>query len=559
MPQEIELKYQVTDLWAQGMAQRVWLASPRFGMGPSRQTLCLDIYWDTGDFALLRAGFGLRTRHEEGNWLVGLKSTGSGDGTALSNRLELEAVIPEDLRADLLTALYHGGGLAVDRLLDPLRQADLPVPPAAAVGNGDEDAPPLRPQVAVDQIRVKRPLRLTAQADGATFAEVSLDQTCIHAPAQMGDLLDGIPAQPLSQFWTLEVELTDPAQAPALDELAGLLAADPHVSPTAANKALAGLRVMARQWPGSPPAPSPGVVGAMGMGDAGRQVWRQLLLELLFHESGVAQHQGVAAVHDMRVTLRRMRAADRIFGVYFDDQSVASFRQMMRKTAKRLGTVRDLDVSLLALEEAIALGHVAEDEGIAALRQMWLEAREEAHRRVREWFASPYYVDFLSELMTFCQSREAPLPLDLERIQPSQVSHVMPVQIWSGYSQMRAYAPLIGPDAPLANLHALRIQGKRFRYSLEFVSHLLTQPEGEGLLLFMKGFQDCLGRINDAGVTQESLAHLQEEGRGSPNLARYNEWQESIIREERERFDCMWAELVSVDFRQRLGTALAAL
>lgn len=84
--------------------------------------------------------------------------------------------------------------------------------------------------------------------------------------------------------------------------------------------------------------------------EAARAIITEKFKEAISHASGVYE-EDVEAVHDYRVALRRLWAALKVFEYLFDDKD--ELRQLLRKTrklARRLGTVRDLDVMIEQLK-----------------------------------------------------------------------------------------------------------------------------------------------------------------------------------------------------------------
>ncbi len=79
------------------------------------------------------------------------------------------------------------------------------------------------------------------------------------------------------------------------------------------------------------------------MSEAGRKTFRFHFRRMLYNEPGTRLGQDPEALHDMRVATRRMRAAFRVFGSYYDE-SVAPYEKGLKQTGGMLGTVRDLDV-----------------------------------------------------------------------------------------------------------------------------------------------------------------------------------------------------------------------
>src|SRR5205823_14785928 len=80
------------------------------------------------------------------------------------------------------------------------------------------------------------------------------------------------------------------------------------------------------------------------------------------------------------------------------------------------------------------------------------------------------------------------------------------------HASMRKAARKIGPGAPAAAYHRLRIAGKRFRYALEFLADVYP-AETESVVKRTVALQDLLGEHQDADVGALRLRRLAEIGR----------------------------------------------
>lgn len=267
---------------------------------------------------------------------------------------------------------------------------------------------------------------------------------------------------------------------------------------------------------------------------------------MLLNEVGVRCRQDEDAVHDLRVAIRRMRAAQRIVGRYFDEKAIKSNLRTLSKTAKILGTARDLDVALSLLDS-----YKIE---LPAVRKRWQQDRAAAYARARRWLTSKRYNRFIAAFDRFCRNTGMEVRAENE---DAQVRHVLPAEIFAHYTAMRAYEDRVD-GAPLPLLHELRIEGKRLRYALEFVAHLLDAEIAPGLIADLKALQDRLGAINDAAVMGERLRRFAEEHPSvsvDQALAHLHE----VIENERAALAPLWAAFVSMDTRKRLALAIAHL
>jgi triphosphatase len=540
---EIELKYRLED--------DALLASLRhddrfvdlFGLGPRRCQKTVDIYWDTADYALTRGGFGLRTRRQDGSWLVTLKELTLSVSSALADRVEVEASLDETALSTFLQ------GPKLDLLLAVLTKADWS-PSAWKQVQLRKAKPTLRPLALLQQVRDKRLVIPTGEpADNSgtdSIGELSLDTVQIFAPPSTFDLLtlfDPSGRAPVATFREVEIEADQADQLERFHTLATRLKEIPLLTPSEAGKAETAFRQLAHAGEIEP---------SHSMPEAGRLIWRQQLMEVLLNEAGVRCHHNEDAVHDMRVAIRRMRAAQRIFGPYFDERAIKPYLRTMRKTASMLGAARDLDVALDLLDKY--------EISLAPVRTAWEKERKEAYAEVQSWLKDKSYSRFVAAFDRFCRTPGPGIRATHAGDAPhgEQVRHVLPAEIFSHFTNMRAYESVIDAATSLPILHRLRIEGKRLRYALEFIAHLLDPQITPSLVQDLKTLQDRLGNINDAAVMGERLRRFAKD---HPRISvdRALAQLDNVIEEERASFAPLWAAFIGAETRRRIALAIAYL
>ena len=340
-----------------------------------------------------------------------------------------------------------------------------------------------------------------------------------------------------------------------------------------------------------PPAASPSIpetpaVPPMqpdeAMSEAGRKAMYTHFLKMLANEAGTRLGEDIEALHDMRVSTRRMRAAYRIFADYYAEKAIAPFNKGLRRTGAMLGAVRDLDVLLekaqaweMAPDAGPAEAPLPASEGglrgsrsLAPLLADWRTRREVARRQMLEYLNSSTYRRFVADFQAFLTTPGAgALSIEPGVPDPYQVRHVAPRLIFTRYEVVRAYEPIID-SAPLTTYHALRIDFKRLRYELEFFREVLG-PETSGLIKTTVAMQDLLGALQDAyvaeGLIGEFLAaqkakRKKRDGAGElAGVEAYLGTQRVVQQELVTQFPAPWAEIVGPDLRRVLALAVAAL
>jgi CHAD domain-containing protein len=157
------------------------------------------------------------------------------------------------------------------------------------------------------------------------------------------------------------------------------------------------------------------------------------------------------------------------------------------------------------------------------------------------------------------------LPVPTDKPVPYQVRHVVPALIYDRYEVVRGYESVI-EDAPIETLHALRIDCKRLRYSMEFFREVLG-PEVEDVIKEVIVLQDHLGNLHDADVACGLLVtFLQEwvcsQGRERTNVSgvtRYLVAKQDELRTLVDAFPQVWRDFNRAEVRRGLALAVAAL
>ena len=108
----------------------------------------------------------------------------------------------------------------------------------------------------------------------------------------------------------------------------------------------------------------------MHMADACRLICQQYLIQVALNETGVRADEDVEYVHEMRVAVRRMRVALRLYGAYFQPDAIHGFVDDLGRTGRLLGAVRDMDVALAKARHA----HKATGQPGKSLLQAWQQS-----------------------------------------------------------------------------------------------------------------------------------------------------------------------------------------
>ena len=540
VPYEVELKYQVSDVeGVQAFLDGAWTTTlPDVVLSDASIRLVEDRYFDTGRGALRRHGFGARLRRRGATVTLTVKSLvaddesgGSSDvpapGDALQRRIELEG--PANAR------------------LDP---DGWPSSPARELVDELRDGARLKSQFTIRQRRAVRDIR--AQ-DGA--AQLSLDEV---------EVLVG--ATVVGTFSELEIESTE-GGASLLRRLAVLLEASGLVRPASGSKERQARLIVEREQAADrvrrlPRVPkTPGVTADDPLAEAGRKVLGMHLARMLAAEAGTREGEDIEQLHKMRVATRRMRSMWRVFdGAY--RPKVQRYVRELRMVATALGAVRDLDVLVEGLDTYAAELPEPAVGAMAPLRYELTDQRDTARAALIELLDSRRYQDFVSDYLEFVETPGAG-ELRPDPGLPVLVRHTAGGRIWTAYEHLRAHETLLGwADVPA--LHAIRIDAKRLRYTLESFREVLP-PGVDGVIAKIVTLQDHLGSLNDADVAATmARAFLMSSGARSAPATRdavslYLSSREQTVATLRRSLPAAWRPIVALPTRRALAGLIAGI
>lgn len=303
------------------------------------------------------------------------------------------------------------------------------------------------------------------------------------------------------------------------------------------------------------------------MAEAGRKALFFHFERMLYNEPISRRGEDIEGVHDMRVATRRMRSALRLFGPFFDEKAIDPFRKELRLIADALGAVRDLDVFKEKAEHFMA-AHPEAD--LTPLLDGWEQRYAKARRKLIATLDKGRFDRFVKRFHEFLTTPGAgALPTETGNVAAFQVRHVAPRLIYEHYEQVRAYEA-VTDNAPIATLHALRIDFKRLRYTLEFFEEVLGS-EARQVINEIKIMQDHLGDLNDADVAEtmlhEFVDHHNQKYSGTPLFMRpdisgvlaYAAAKDEEKRRLLDAFPEAWANFNREEVRRKLALAVSVL
>ena len=431
-----------------------------------RSSTLHTIYYDTPEQLLRRDQVILRLRRSGRRWIQALKGAGEEIG-GLHRREEIEWPVP-------------AGELNFELLAEAPFFAKLFSRTKVRMG--------LAP--AFETVFRRRSIELQLQ-DGAT-ALLCLDK---------GEIRAGGASEAICEA---EIELLQ-GEAVALLDFAGSLLGELPFRAGTQSKAERGYALAALNT-GAVPGPVRAKPLAMTAASNAQEAFSAIIVATAgqFHanERGFIEQDDPEYLHQLRVGLRRLRAALALPREEEWEHASRPLRGRLRELSQQLGEARNWDVFVHEMLQPMPAKCGASP--LAGLR------RRAARRRAAA----------LSAARVAIRSRgTTQLWLDLARLMatwrgsPDTGRQAREMAAEAVTRRFRRLAEGAANSAGGTNLHELRIAAKKLRYVSEFFAGLYPRKKVKRFLGELTALQDVLGHINDAAIGQALVARTGEGAR----------------------------------------------
>ncbi len=426
-------------------------------------------YFDTADRRICMRRLAYRVRKKNGKYVQTLKADSDASGALVA-------------RAEWETPARSARPAPVSLPADARARLGLVLP-------GE-----LRRLFLVQVTRKSAVIHFADKVAGAAEIEIAVDR---------GHVTAGGRKSPISE---MELELMNGSPA-ALTKLATLLAgAGLRVS--LITKAQRGFALIDGEE-----GPRPVKAGKMQL-EAGRTVSDTLarifatsLTGILGNEAAVLDGRDPEGVHQMRVSIRRLRSAFSVFRKFIDADGMAGVTADLKWLAASLGPARDWDVFIADILGKVS-GPGIDAEAVAALRAGAEAARAAAYEEARTAVRSERFTRTVLGLTHAIEARPWSGP-NAGADDPLR----SPIGEVAGAIVDRAFRRLCKRGRKLAKMpaeerHQVRIELKKFRYTMDFLQSLFPGKDVRPLALALSRMQDMFGHLNDVTVAATLLASL---------------------------------------------------
>jgi inorganic triphosphatase YgiF len=425
-------------------------------------------YFDTADRLLQRSGLTLRVR-KQGNRHIQTVKAEDAAAAMMFERGEWEDTIGGDT---------------------PVRDA----PNSGAHLPGALDGAALRP---VFRTIVRRAV-IMVTPDERTEIEGALDEGEIRS-AETGR------SEPICEV-ELEAKRGDPT---AIYDIGLQLAEIARLRIEIRSKSERGYRLV-DGGAGAPQAVSPRAVALdpeMRVEEVMRKFGRDCLETVLRNEA--ATLAGIAeGVHQMRVAVRRLRAALTLFKHMLPPDQYEHVVTELKWLGGTLGPARNWDVftsGILAQVDSEIMG----GDDYTALVKRAAERRREAHAATAAMLRSPRYTRSMLELSRWLASRgwRAQPVSEGSALLMAPIGRLAPELLARRDRKLKKRAKLFD-ELDLKQRHRVRIAVKKLRYATDLLGSLFESDEVGTFVRRLKPLQDELGHVNDVRTAGDLAGEL---------------------------------------------------
>jgi triphosphatase len=458
---EIELKLEMPPESLRGLAEIPAFRPLADGAESGTE---ISVYFDTDKQKLRRNGLMLRVRRTGDRRVQTIKAAMD---SRFFERDEWESEIPDDM-----PHLELARGTALEPLL------------------GRKLERQLKPVFATKVRRTSCSL-----ADDRRAVAISLDQGRIDA---------GKRSQALCE---IELELKRGPQETLFDLARELLDAVP-AQLAVESKSERGYALLERNGvapvKAAPVELSPKMNARDGFRAVGRACLRQILGNVPALRAGDAE-----GVHQMRVGLRRLRAAISLFADILADSQTQAIKRELRWLTRELAPARELEV-LVKRVITPAKQRRIRGRGLARIAQDIGRQHAQALEQAQDAIASPRFRRLLIELAAWLETGRWLKPQDARATSRSEtaLAEFATAELARRWKKLRKRGKALQKLDPRRR-HKLRIQGKKLRYAGEFFADLFPGKKAarrrKVLLARLEDVQDCLGDLNDIAVHERLM------------------------------------------------------
>ena len=215
----------------------------------------------------------------------------------------------------------------------------------------------------------------------------------------------------------------------------------------------------------------------------------------------VRESEDSEAVHVMRVSIRRIRAALKTFKAFLPP-AMLELDPELKWVFRKLGALRDLDVQLAMVAGYAEHQHPEQSDLVAVSNKLFREQKQ-AKASVLKSIESEKFRSLDERLAQLISNG----PTAKKGLTGVPLLAAAPDLVRRSYRKAAKAAKGLHAGSSSPDFHKLRRQAKKLRYNLEFFRELYIKP-AEDLIVHLKAVQDVLGSRQDDVAATDHLEAL---------------------------------------------------
>jgi triphosphatase len=229
---------------------------------------------------------------------------------------------------------------------------------------------------------------------------------------------------------------------------------------------------------------------------------------LYFAPKAADGSDGPEPVHQMRVAVRRLRSAIKVFQSAVDSPEVTATDKGLKALAAKLAPTRDWDVFVTETGAAVADAFPVEPR-MRRLLAATERRQRTCHDALRAFLGSAEFRRLGVELACLAGGAGSPGA----REDAAQTESAAPLEAFAAEVLSKRLKRLLQIDDDIAGLepaalHAIRLRAKRLRYAAEIFAPLFPAKVTHRFIRRLSRLQDRLGTLNDGAVAAHLLGEI---------------------------------------------------
>ncbi|MBD3320712.1 MAG: CHAD domain-containing protein [Chitinivibrionales bacterium] len=223
---------------------------------------------------------------------------------------------------------------------------------------------------------------------------------------------------------------------------------------------------------------------------------------ILDNQKGAFEGTGPEFLHDLRVALRRYRAALQLLSRFFPETRAPQLNEMLRGYSNTMGQVRDADVWFDFLTKKKLIARRKDNDQWLRYIHSLEEQKSQGHERLQQLLVSAEWKSMLGQMAYF--NRIELSELSRKHTTAAGYRDIGLSRLASFYKRLKKKSYLIKSGTPDA-MHKLRKFCRRERYYAEFFAPVAGKPARK-LYRRLHAITSALGKVHDMDVALERFA-----------------------------------------------------